>query len=487
MLIMGIRKKYSELCELIWNSDDKTRDKLDVILDALQTETPYTQYQIKLIRKKLQKTFLQQFNKKYQKSRRRPEFFKSYNQDFLEKEFIFDNNDLEEAEPEVEHNIKSKVGRPQASHEDCSRSTKYRRASELASNYSAEELTLALKQKNRLEKNTDESDNDDGVLEMRENRNDPDRYEILAMYIDSDLSKQKYLNLRQHNKNLLGHCLYPTYSSLINLKKTCYPENVEVTEKGAEVDIFSLLEHTTKRILETLNDKKINEIKNKKLTLLGKWGMDGASGQQKTRQKWLSEVIVEARKVQEIHDESNSKEDEATSDGSSFLVTFSPLQLKAENEVIWQNPKPNSTLYCRPIKFSFHSESNKLVMETYEYYTMQLNKVKTYCFEFSCILFEIDFDIKFTMSDGKVHNIISGQRASNSCNICLVGPKNINKISYVINLEKKTEFYKLGLCTLHCWIRTMEYILHISYSIGSKKSIEYENNIYKKKAAKKLS
>jgi len=56
-----------------------------------------------------------------------------------------------------------------------------------------------------------------------------------------------------------------------------------MTEFGAEVHFISLLAHTIKRILIQLDLSLLQEIQNMKLLLIGKWGMDGISGQQTTR------------------------------------------------------------------------------------------------------------------------------------------------------------------------------------------------------------
>lgn len=274
------------------------------------------------------------------------------------------------------------------------------------------------------------------------------------MYVDLDLTNSKYENLRDHNENLFGEKLYPTYLEIAEMKKKCYPDHIEISDRGAKVEIFALLEHTTKRILKLINKSILDNFKNLKLTLLGKWGMDGVSGQQTTRQKWFG-------KLQQNEEVSNNNNN--NSDNTIFLVTFSPLQLRAGDNILWQNDRPNSTFYCRTIEFIFDSESDMLVKNTYDFYEKQLNKVKTYCFEFENMSIQINFDLRHTMINGKIHNILSAQRASNSCNICRVGPKNVNDIPYGTKLLCKREFYKFGLASLHCWIRTMEYILHISY------------------------
>ena len=49
-----------------------------------------------------------------------------------------------------------------------------------------------------------------------------------------------------------------------------------------------------------------------------------------------------------------------------FLASMVPLRLRTEDgRVIWANPKPNSTFFCRPISFIFEKESKELTIATY--------------------------------------------------------------------------------------------------------------------------
>ena len=62
---MIVRRKYSELCNLIWESPSK--ENIDVILNDWKCEVAFSDIQNKLIRKQQQVTFLKQFNEKFQK------------------------------------------------------------------------------------------------------------------------------------------------------------------------------------------------------------------------------------------------------------------------------------------------------------------------------------------------------------------------------------------------------------------------------------
>ena len=64
------------------------------------------------------------------------------------------------------------------------------------------------------------------------------------------------------------------------------PKVLEVNKLGVKVSLISLLIQTTKSITKTLDEYELSGISGKKLELIGKWGIDGASSQQTTRQGW---------------------------------------------------------------------------------------------------------------------------------------------------------------------------------------------------------
>lgn len=73
----------------------------------------------------------------------------------------------------------------------------------------------------------------------------------------------------------------------------------------------------------------------------------------------------------------------------------------------------------------------------------------------------------FTMLDGSAISTLSGTNAGQNCFICGATPKTMNRID-VIEENIRTENYKYGLSSLHCWIRSFETLLHISYKLPFK-------------------
>lgn len=490
------------LCEILWGKNlKKNEHKIDEIIQDFKSWNDFSAEQIQIIRKILSKKFISSFNNHSKSVRGSKDLFKEKYNTFLQNYFVNKSNELINKNVSFLNNIEisntsesnescpeqmiRKLGRPRLAFEKGSNRTKKRRASEIAHSFSIEELEEAIKLKRSRLITEPEGPLDD----QSENEEvDQENSDVLAMYVDLDLTQRKYKTLKYHEKNLNNSTL-PSYNCILKEKNFCYPEHITITESGASVNLFSLLEHTMKRIFQCLTDEELKKINNHNLVLFGKWGMDGASAQQSTRQKYSGKDFVEDNNLQDSFENNesnkeNKKTDNEFSDKSVYSICFVPLMIKSDNVIIWNNERPSSIHYCRPIKFNFVKEKDEMVKKEYEYYNNLINKVQKYCFDFEGITYEVTLNLQLTMIDGKICNIITGQKASTCCNICKVSPKNINNLEYIKKLPFHSEYYRFGLSTLHCWIKCMEYLLHISYNLGFKKSCAKGKNKLIKKEKK---
>lgn len=121
---------------------------------------------------------------------------------------------------------------------------------------------------------------------------------------------------------ILGINLYPNYGhNIIEAKKRCYPDNIQVIELEATVNSQSLLDHTVSRLLLTVETEHIPH----KCIVFYKWGFDGSSGHSEYKQIF-----------------------KCTEDSDSTVVTTTMVSIRiiADDEsraIIWQNPVPSST------------------------------------------------------------------------------------------------------------------------------------------------
>lgn len=59
-----------------------------------------------------------------------------------------------------------------------------------------------------------------------------------------------------------------------------------------------------------------------------------------------------------------------------FFIDFSPFRLLHNAKLIWINPRPSSTQFCRPIKFMFKRETAELVQEEERVIHSKINNLK---------------------------------------------------------------------------------------------------------------
>ncbi len=243
--------------------------------------------------------------------------------------------------------------------------------------------------------------------------------------------------------------------------KKCYPEGISVTEKSAKVPLQTLLDHTALRIIEQQKEE-INELLEGlededpiSFDLTCKWGFDGSSGQSEYKQSFKSTD---------------------TSDDSLFCTTLVPLQLKWKDKVIWVNPVPASTRFCRPVHLQYQKETTELSLEEQRCIKEEIQALKPITVKLDIenetgeqtanVTVQVHYDLHLTMVDQKVINAITSTKSSMRCYICGATPKDFHNINQLPQpVEDK---YRFGICPLHKWIRCFEMLLHIAYRMSLK-------------------
>ena len=199
------------------------------------------------------------------------------------------------------------------------------------------------------------------VAQQASSRSAPKPYtaeEALALLVDMDLSKAKYVLMRESAKE--HQCqIYPAYCRVTEAKCTCLPamSTMSVSESCARVQLQGLLDHTASRLLE-LQGEVVRQLSPSstttvlrrvsppatsptRLTLLCKWGMDGSTGH------------------------SITKRGGSVPDDQLFAVTLVPLRLVTDaGDVVWSNAAPSSPRFCRPIELRHAKETAELTKAT---------------------------------------------------------------------------------------------------------------------------
>lgn len=86
-----------------------------------------------------------------------------------------------------------------------------------------------------------------------------------------------------------------------------------------------------------------------------KWGFDGSSGHSSYKQVFHG---IEA------------------SDSAVFITSIVPIRIVLGEKVVWQNPTPSSTRYCRPLKIEFIKESSEVSIAEKNRVTEEIGNLK---------------------------------------------------------------------------------------------------------------
>lgn len=351
---------------------------------------------------------------------------------------------------------------------DLTEGAKRKRTAELRKNHSSEVLMHAAAMSSRSEGNIDASHLITETLRTTEKaskirkawietQNENKKHEklnedeALSLITEAKLTKAQYLLVR--SMLLSKHVdILPSYDNVILAKKRCYPEqnSVKISEKGVVVDLQSLLNKTTERII-TLQEEVLGTLTPSQcnnLTLICKWGFDGASGQASYNLK---------------------TNDPDLDDRATFMTSLVPLQMYTFSEnsqqkiIVWQNPRPSSPRFYRPLQFSFEKETAALTVKMKNDFENQIKSLLKYELSIAEHLYRIKYVLRLTMLDGKACNHITGTKSTQRCNICNILQSQMNNLTEVAKMRPISLSLEYGISSLHMWMRIFECLLHIAY------------------------
>lgn len=265
----------------------------------------------------------------------------------------------------------------------------------------------------------------------------------LGLLLSLKLSKWQYITLRESAVCEGLRDLYPSYYQIQKEKKKCYPsENyITVTDSSARITLQGLLDITVKRVLKSLPvDQSVQE---KEMVLLSKWGCDGASSQSRYKQKW----------------------DSPDDDSSIFMTSLVPIKIMCEEQTVWENSKPCSPAFCRPVQFKFVKESEAVVKGEVTKMKAEISALQPT----ECETNKVSHKLFMTMIDAKICTYLSPAKSNAVCYICLAKPSEMNDLRAVEKRVTSPDMLEFGISSLHARINVMECLLHISYRLEIKK------------------
>jgi len=206
--------------------------------------------------------------------------------------------------------------------------------------------------------------------------------EALAFFVENNLTKQQYINIRLSAKNRNAD-IYPSYASIIDAKKLCYPNNCFVSETRCEIKLQDLLDHTSKRIVQIPTVKTHHENSFNSFEIFYKW--DGSNGQSPYIQIYENQNIC--------------------SDTDLFMFSIVPFQMhclnnKNEKVVLWKNNR--TTRFCRPIMFDFKKETVVTTLLEVKAIEDQIKQIHASIIFVNGNEITVTHKLVFTMVDGKV-------------------------------------------------------------------------------------
>ena len=390
--------------------------------------------------------FVCDFKDRWAKSNRHEQRFLGKNQNWLDSSIPFVTTT-------------TKRGRKAIDFDDCSETTKVKKCKNLRQNVSLPVLSYATQISLRASGQTEAAKIvkeitaspsraakfRKNVICVKEKQMTPE--EALVVLVEAKLSRKQYNVIRNAAPDK-----FPAYTLLQRAKKKCYPkvETMQISESSAKVSLQGLLDHTIERlvllqknVIDTLDNEEISN-----LTLITKWGFDGSSGHSSYKQAFHGP---------------------GASDSSVLITSIVPLRLVCNDKIVWQNPRPSSTRFCRPLKIEFTKETASILVREKERVDEELNDLEMSVVPVGERLVKVSHKLTLVMIDGKVCNAITETTSSQRCYICNSTSKEFNSIDEMIAKPVKTETLEFGLSILHGWIRFFECIIHLSYKLPIKK------------------
>ena len=156
-----------------------------------------------------------------------------------------------------------------------------------------------------------------------------------------------------------------------------------------------------------------------------------------------------------------------TCDNSTFVVSICFLLITQNDKIIFENPSPSSNLYLRPVRMYFKKETRDFIQGCFKELEEEIKELASCSFRFENKDFTLNSVFFPSMCDGKVINAIEEIGWSRKCYICSEQGDKLSKIKPSESSFTSIDIFKYGLQPLHILIRATEWVLKISYSLGS--------------------
>ena len=286
----------------IWREESVLKQKnlsvLAYVLNKLDLEETENEQYYKV--KKVIDNYNSKVAKMWKDCQRTLKVFEARHNRWLDEDIVFFETTRSANRPENFSN--GRKSRPLKDFSELSNQRKRQRVAPLFENYSQEELTFATRKSLQMSGRRDAATIVQEISDysptrattikkcFQTPRSIAIKYtadEALALYVDGRYTKRSYVLMQSGAKSRNAH-IYPSYNSLLEAKKKCYPDeqHILVSDISAEVNLQAILNHTASRIVEMQKEvlnQKMTEL-SQGVTLVCKWGCDGSAGQSTYKQ-----------------------------------------------------------------------------------------------------------------------------------------------------------------------------------------------------------
>uniref|UniRef100_A0A1I8NZC6 V(D)J recombination-activating protein 1 RNase H domain-containing protein n=1 Tax=Stomoxys calcitrans TaxID=35570 RepID=A0A1I8NZC6_STOCA len=292
--------------------------------------------------------------------------------------------------------------------------------------------------------------------------------ETIALMLQLGLSRDSYIILRKALSSK-GINALPSYGDLQETKQNILLSPTVVTNSKATVSLSVLLENTAVRIVLTLSAQTLKEVNQCNVQLICKWGCDGLS------------TLLEYKQAS------------TTDYRSVFMASLVPLRIRKHADTdyastsfndIWINSTPGSKNFCRPLCFEFTKESTINTQYLVQRTETEFKNLESVTIEIMEYIFQMGFNIKLTMIDGKVSNTLTGISLTRRCGIS--GKKKSDFKGSSKDLLINWESLEFGISPLHARIRFLEHFLHLLYDLKYHRMPTDSNKSLNKQESKEM-
>jgi hypothetical protein len=297
----------------------------------------------------------------------------------------------------------------------------------------------------------------------------------LMLFLKASLTVHQYKVIQQGTK-AEGFDIFPSYDSILSLRKTCRPEStlVRYTENKVEISLKNLVGHISKRLVNYKEKEIIEEMNQKNLSsvsfnMIHNIGFDGSSGFSLYNQQYEDPNNVPV-----------------TKDSNVFLKTLTPLSFSSEQlETSWRNNYPHSSNFVSILGFEYVKETTDHTLDITSRLKMEISDLEqtVMTIDDGKKIIEINHDCYITAVDGKcLHNML-GSNAYSRCPFCNASPTQMNDISNIntIVFSLNPDMSKRGISQLHALLQTTRFL----YNLGCRLEVGAESNQWAVKSYRK--